>query len=89
MRTLRSEGCNNNVQLIVQSFTFRVSPLPPLSLFNMVMETADRGKPLHFLEPATTSFGSNSKLILARVFVRLLEPFCDAKRPFESATQQP
>lgn len=32
-RALSSEGRNNNVQLIVQSFTFRVSPLPPLSLF--------------------------------------------------------
>ena len=38
-RTLRSEGCNGNVKPIVRSFTFCVSPLPPLSLFNMVMET--------------------------------------------------
>ena len=39
-RSLRDEGRNTNVQPIVRSFTFRVSPLPPLSLFNMVMETA-------------------------------------------------
>lgn len=41
-RTLRDEGHNTNVQPIVRSFAVRVSPLPPLSLFNMVMETADR-----------------------------------------------
>ena len=33
-RALRSEGRNTNVQPIVQSLTFRVSPLPPLSLLN-------------------------------------------------------
>ena len=32
-RSPRSEGCNANVQPIVWSFAFRVSPLPPLSLF--------------------------------------------------------
>ena len=59
-RTLRDEGHNTNVQPIVRSFAVRVSPLPPLSLFNMVMETADRRETnpvasISSLEPATTT----------------------------------
>ena len=48
-RAVSSEGCNTNVQPIVRSCTFRVSPLPPLSLFNMVMETAVRRETNFFI----------------------------------------